>query len=187
MIQIKENIIGIEVPEDAKDVKLGNHCLGFKSDSSELPTDTNGFRIIKLGMNQGLKFEILGTVDAETIDFDCSGLVEHEYFNELVSPDKFEDVKKYWDYEMKSFWLSDSDDSFRSLLTSLGIYWVNPYGKEEPKFIYVCCLIGVPDRNGYEVCCGRPKPNKESTEFKILWEEAESRRIKGKLVILKKN
>lgn len=54
MIHLTDKHIAVEIPEDATEVHLGNHCLGFKSELWIGNRDCNNWciAIVRLGLKQ---------------------------------------------------------------------------------------------------------------------------------------
>lgn len=175
------NLIAVEVPKEGREFEI----LNLSKDRTALH-----FIINKYGGYLGcfkdvtnLDFEIIGEVtDTETNIFnggflECEESIdipEYKYGGELHPKEMF------WDYEEKSFSLESSENSFRSLLQSNGLYFENPLGKE-------------PNQNDecYREELEFMKNNPEVTHYGdhyadwCMWQESENKLIKGKLIILK--
>lgn len=122
MKQITQNIYAVEVPLDAKDFKKST-SLRYGIEVIDMFNSTLLYTFAK--DHQGFEhldgigfqdFEILGTVTADKIDFDVSGLVEKmNWTNSTIW---------YMDYTHKGadkFITQNPFKSFRSLLTSKSI------------------------------------------------------------------
>lgn len=102
------------------------------------------------------KLELLGEATEDEISFDVEPYV-----------DKFKN--KYVDYLHNWLLFSGKNESFRSLLKASGLNWVNEYQNEWDKL----CTWGHGDFS------------KDGKTSSALYFEAESKRIKGKLIFLK--
>jgi len=118
MTQLPNGYLLIPVPISAYDFKVGNY-LSYK-----LPI-VRGMPMIELPQGE---WEYIGVCSKDTIDFDCSHLVK------LYSITRFQEFG-YMDYTKSSEKHSDytcitAEQSFRSLLQSLDVYFVNPLGEK---------------------------------------------------------
>lgn len=138
------SLIAVEVPKDAIKIK--------KFDLREYDEEGQGFSLEWLIKGNyfydakliDIDFEILGEVTADEITFDVEDILESTEmgYTDYVSNKKGIGARK----------------SFRSLLQSNGLYFVNPLNNDE---------------------------NLLREDCYVDWQEAESKVIKGKLVILK--
>jgi hypothetical protein len=107
MKQLTEDLFAVDVPENTRILKDVMNIDG---------TIPEGF-------------EIIGTVTADEIDFDVEPFLEIIYQNGTLF---------YLNYERKEMFINEpkhlASQSFRSLLTSKGIHFVNPYGE-----LQYCC------------------------------------------------
>lgn len=158
MTELLPGLYSVSVPEDATDIQLANHCLGFKSDA-EFDRDTNGWCIAPLGLWAINKYQIIGTVTKNTITYDCT---------------------VYEDFEIMR-----NDISLRSIIEKKGQHFVNPMGDEMPILEPECCGFIEVDEMGFPQCCCQPVPTAESRKRYDDWHEAEHNLVK-KLVIIKK-
>lgn len=130
MISLKPTaLIAVPVPEDAEnfDVEIVNtnkwlqYSMPYGKLSEIILEDCN--------------LKILGTVTADTIDFEVEPYVketidlpEYKYGGEIHPKET------YWDYEIKMYCgsIDGAEKSFRSLLTANDVLFENPHG-EKPK------------------------------------------------------
>lgn len=148
------NIIAVEVPKDSIRIK--------KFDLKEYDDQETGFSLEWLIKGNSfydaklipVDFEILGEVRDTEISFDTYPHIEKDYFDDY-GYDEMITIERMWDYEEKSFSLESSEESFRSLLQSNGLYFEH------------CCGNLIDDGVVGETCCHKPNG------------------IKGKLIILK--
>ena len=158
------DIIAVEVPRDATEVQVWNHGIGFKAKSIKRePDDTNGFFHLHTGLGRWRDFELLGEATEDEISFDVEPYVDQNEFDVENYNGLLVGVTKFWDYKDESFYLIDKDESFRSLLQASGLNWVNPFSNK----------------------CEKETPPSQDFEHLKQWQEAESKRIKGKLIFLK--
>jgi len=78
-----------------------------------------------------------------------------------------------------------SSESFASLLESLKVYTVNPYGVDEPQLEPVCCGLWQDDGYGNPRCCGVAIPCENSAHHQYLWQTAQEN--VGQWVLLTSN
>lgn len=76
------------------------------------------------GLPEG-NYRVLGTVTKDEISFDCEPYVEKRI---VLGDTVFKDYSKGYPN-----WLYEPARSFRSLLQSKGIHFVNPYGDKNPR------------------------------------------------------
>ena len=159
-------LIAVVVPKDTNDYNLffehGYSRIDYnKLSEDKLPiTDYTFQNIVK----EECEFEILGEVTADKVSFDPIKFV-NAYGN-----DKHLDLYGYEETTLKN-----RVEQFYSLLYSNGLYFENPIEKPD-----VTCL-----RNEKGFCqCGEESV-KDCRDIKWQWKEAESKVIKGKLVIIK--
>lgn len=164
-IKLTEQLYAVEVPADAKDFRVTyNHNyqedMNLSSwDITFLFNKTLRLRnYVSLNIqDENIRFEILGEVTADEISFDVEPYVER-----LENCYRFKDymnksvVGRFFDYPQLGLY---------SLLQSNGLYFENPLGKKS-KWV-------APDGVKWE-------------DYEKQWQEAESKVIKGKLVIIKK-
>ena len=112
------DLILVEVPEDATEIQVWNHGVGFKTKLlNRDPDDTNGFYHTATGLGRWRNFELLGEVTADSISFSVDPYLKSHNF-----------------YEDKSFFYNENNipefktanEALYSLLQSNGIYFVNP-------------------------------------------------------------
>lgn len=101
-----------------------------------VPVELNIGKYKVYGMELGFDFEILGTVTKDTIDFDVIPY--------CIADDGGLGLKDHTDNSMILF---DEIQSFRSLLTSKGILFENPYPKP------TCDCLTEYDREGCDEKC----------------------------------
>lgn len=123
------------------------------------------------------KWELIGSITAEHIDFDVEPYV-------YQSKDRRSLGIPFWKGHEKDEWQIFSKDAFRSLLTANDVHFVNPYGASEPELIPECCNMAEQDRYGFPQCCCQPIPTHESVHIRELWQQAESKLVE-KILILK--
>lgn len=121
-------------------------------------------------LDPNFDYHKIGEVTEDEISFDVEPYVDQNEFDVENYDGLLVGVTKFWDYEDESFYLIDKDESFRSLLQASGLNWVNEYQSDWDEL----CTWGHGDFSKY---------GKTSSE---LYFEAESKRIKGKLIFLKK-
>lgn len=165
-------LFSVEVPLDAKDFKIVDLSKSRKAISytiDEYGGYSSSFRDI---LNEN--FEILGEVTKDKITFDVEPYVKsipsilgsghRDYFDYCFVKDNITKT---------SYRFTDKNQSFYILLQSKDIYFENPFGKLES-----CC-------SGQDCGCMGMPINISSKEEWEEYQEAESKVIKGKLVILK--
>lgn len=131
--------------------------------------DSKNLNAWKIKLPKG-NWQLLGICSKDEMDFDCEGLVE------CVGNWNKRGKTTYVDYINNKNCFTSNNDSFRSLLASKQLYWVNPLGEKAPKF--------VPMIGGFEVMIDNSR-TRYFRELKNQWQAAESKRITGKLVVLK--
>ena len=146
-------LIAIEVPE---------HAMGAVTYQSEY-SDKYVLRWIDdiiniVDLPKG-KWELIGSVTAEHIDFDVEPNVE------AVGDDDYKD----YTHHLNVF--ADENDSFRSLLTANDVHFVNPYGEKEPSYNLI----------DYGVA---PGAYSRYAQERVKWQQAESKLVE-KILILK--
>lgn len=161
------DLIAVEVPIDATEVQVWNHGIGFKAESiKRLPDDTNGFFHLHTGLGRWSGYEILGEINKDEISFDIEPYVGKKQIG-------------FRNYCNKNYCLFNKNESFRSLLQSNGLYWVNPIEKEPSHLNYK-------HKNQYNELVWISESHKNKyCDIYDEWQEAESKLIKGKLIILK--
>lgn len=156
MKQITEQLFAIEVPIDANCTIDNNGFFNILIEKS-----TSNFESTFLPKGN---YKILGTAQLTNgqvvFDFDV------EPFMEIYSPGGIK-IKAYTDFMNIGLWKKTPQESFISLLESKDIYFVNPLG--EKPIVY----------------------NGENFDFKKVnirrkWKIAESKVVKGKLLIIEK-
>lgn len=103
LIEILPNVYGVKVPIDAK--------IFYEKENQE-----NFLGDLKIGLSEelSLNWRILGFLTKDEISFDASDVIDsteidiEQYDGILIATPIF------WDYELESFSLSSSDESFRS-------------------------------------------------------------------------
>lgn len=114
MIQITENLSVVVVPEHAIRITL------YKSDDRNIFVLRWIDDILNvIDMPDG-DYKILGTITASEIDFEID-----EDWVDWHERQGFE--TRWYDFTNHNSWLPTIEQSFRSLLTSKGVYWENPY------------------------------------------------------------
>jgi hypothetical protein len=119
-VQLPNNHLLVSVPKDAEN---------FRKAFSEFCHPTLLYEIFETNLQVKVfdfDFEILGTVTKDNISFDCEVVVESFY--------DFDGIKGWYDYPDKKMVWNTAEQSFRSLLQSLDVYFVNTLG-EEPSCI----------------------------------------------------
>ena len=117
LIEILPNVYGVKVPIDANIFEIKYGEVDFLID--QFGNETN------LGSSKG-NWRILGFLTKDEITLVTSQLVQsteidvEQYDGILITTPRF------WDYELESFSLSSSDESFRSALPK-EIYFENPF------------------------------------------------------------
>lgn len=170
------DLIAVEVPKDATQIQVWNHGIGFKAESiKSRAEDTNGFFHLHTGLGRWYGFKILGEVTEDSISFDVEPYVEKITINDQV--------RRYPNYCINSvttgrFSLWSSSYSFRSLLQANGLSWVNEIEKPNKEY-YIF--------EEHPELVGNPKEyDNEAYENDLQeWQEAEIKKLKGKLIILK--
>ena len=111
-------------------------------------------------LDPNFDYQKLGEATEDEISFDVEPYVEKKYFISLFDgkPNFY-----YKNYLFPHYSCLDSNESFRSLLQASGLNWVNPFSNK----------------------CKRETPPSKDFEHLKQWQEAESKRIKGKLIFLK--
>lgn len=178
------NLYGVKIDNDATEIQLTHHAVAYKSVTSNLPTDTNGFRFIEVGLGALREFEPLGTIDSKEISFDASEMVLYDDFPDYQYGGEVHPKQLFWNYQDKRFEFESCDDSFRSAL-EVEIFFVNPFGENEPELNLVCCGNGIEGRYGNEECCFRPRPDEQSQHLQDLWQTAEANKTEKLLIIRK--
>jgi hypothetical protein len=115
MTDLGNGLLAVSVPEDAEKLLLDSYGTIFYRIGKKLKTINT--------RKQDLK--ILGTVTASEIDFDVHPYCEHS----------IENPRKYKLYPSGE--TNFNTVSFRSLLSSKGLFFENPYGREKPKKVSV--------------------------------------------------
>ena len=134
----------------------------------EVPTETKvcdcdficGYCKELFNLDPNFDYHKIGEVTEDEISFDVEPYVEKKHFISLF------DGKPnfhYKNYLFPHYLCLDKKESFRSLLKASGLNWVNPFSNK----------------------CKRETPPSKDFEHLKQWQEAESKRIKGKLIFLK--
>lgn len=145
MTELLPGLYSVSVPEEASNFEKIGKELWYYVDGSG-----SHFKIYI-----EFEFEIIGTVTADTIDF--------KTFNHVGICD-IENISLFYkDYTNPTNKFDNPDDSFRSLLTSKGLHFVNPF--KHPKL------------SDFTV-------DGEYTDALEKWQQAEQNLVK-KLVIIK--
>lgn len=158
------------LPTDLLVVVTENHLRDFYISGLNFACAYEPVRTVITELPEG-NWEILGTCTKDHIDFDVQDLVEsievaeYKYGGELHPKDLF------LDYESKTYWLESYAESFRSLLSSNGLHFVNPLGEKEPNYNAV----------DYGV---EPGSYSRYAKERVEWHQAESN-IVQKLLIIK--
>lgn len=117
-------------------------------------------------LDPNFDYQKIGEVTEDEISFDVEPYVEKKHFTSLFDgkPNFY-----YKNYLFPHYSCLDSNESFRSLLQSSGLNWINEY------------------QNDWDELCtwGHGDFSKDGKTSSALYFEAESKRIKGKLIFLK--
>lgn len=161
---IKEKLYAIVVPEIASKPYISN--TNFVCYYTPY-----GYREIAYFEQLEGDFKILGTATKDTIDFDCEPCVESIEVSEYKYGGELHPKDMFLDYTTNTYWLESYEESFRSLIESKGLYFVNPYGDMEPEHIY----SDSPNKNTSRMY--QDRLNK--------WQQAENNLIQKLLIIQK--
>lgn len=124
LIEILPNIYGVKVPIDLisfdeelhKPIGCDTFRIGYKTISGgcfSMETESKD------------NFRVLGFLTKDEISFDASEVVDSTEIDIEQYDGIFVATPRFWDYELESFSLSSSDDSFRSALPE-DVYFENP-------------------------------------------------------------
>lgn len=103
------NVYGVKVPMDAEDFEKQYNRLYY----TPYPNNDKAPNCyIKIPFD----FKILGTLTKDEISFDASEVVDSGEIDIEQYDGIFVATPRFWDYELESFSLSSSDESFRSAL-----------------------------------------------------------------------
>lgn len=126
LTQITDKLYAVEVPLDAHDFERVGFNLLYSCGGKINRIETDFI------------FTLVGTVTEDCIDFDCESYVkpsidlpEYKYGGEIHPKET------YWDYTTKSFWMDNSDDSFRSLVSYKGISFEQGSYAAETKLLII--------------------------------------------------
>ena len=159
MKQITKTLFGIEVPEGAE--QFSYDSFRDHISANEYNDDNSVCDWFSEKLPKG-NYRIIGTVTKEIIGFDCRPYVEFGSYRNT-----FHNYIKNSNH--KADQLPTKEDSFRSLLSSLGIYFENSLG----------------DKLFYE-SKGDYNKDVDETRYK-KWKEAENSVVKKLLIIEKVN
>lgn len=111
MIHLTDKYIAVEIPDDATEVHLGNHCLGFKSELWIGDRDCNNWCIalVRLGLKQISEIVGVTPLTEEQWDTIVYKFGEYGYMNYLVKP------------QICGYLIKNSIESGISLLKSKGL------------------------------------------------------------------
>jgi len=112
LTDLGNGLFAVSVPDKAE-IQFSKERIAFITDE--------GFETL----NPKFDFEILGTVTKDNIDFDVEPYVETH-----------KNAKRYLDYTAERKYFDYPEISFRSLLSSKGLFFENPYGDKEPNYLY---------------------------------------------------
>jgi hypothetical protein len=113
----------VEVLKDAIDFQIENNKLEYWNDYEGNNPDKDNWVGIQLPEGN---WQILGTITSDSISFDPALYLEKEIVDIF-----YEGFEMYRDYmDDPGTFIIDPEESFRSLLTSCGYYWVNPMGEK---------------------------------------------------------
>lgn len=122
LLSEEHGLYGVEVPGEARDIEITNTL----NDTERIPYKTSEIWVCvgnyrqNIFSEKGQYFKIIGTVSADTIDFDCEPYLKHgcRYGGKRL-------------HYMAS--KTSVNDAFRSLIEAkTGKYFVNPYDKNAP-------------------------------------------------------
>lgn len=154
---LNTDIIAVEVPKESTNLSIGSEgfCLYF----------THELKLKHIDLSFG-KLELLGEATEDEISFDVEPYVDKNHF---ISMFDGQETFNYKNYLFTHYSCLDSKESFRSLLQSSGLNWVNEY------------------QNDWDELCtsGHGDFSKDGKTSSALYFEDESKRIKGKLIFLK--
>lgn len=148
------------------DLGNGLFAISIPKESEKLLLDSYGTIFYRIGKKLKVintrkeNHQILGTVTASDISFDVEPYVQKRTLG-------------YWlDYNKPNtrhdYMCDTPKDSFRSLLSSKGLYFENPYGETEPNITHI-------GKSNYT----------SNVDLVIKWQQAQNNLIE-KLVIIKK-
>lgn len=152
---LNTDIIAVEVPRNTKNVTLGSLGLALYF------RQKGEIKHINLPFEN---LELLGESTEDEISFDVEPYVEKMYFD--VDGRKIAYFKDYNPLKKllhDIYCFTDKNQSFKSLLQASGLNWVNPFSNK----------------------CKRETPPSKDFEHLKQWQEAESKKLKGKLIFLK--
>lgn len=157
LTHLNKGYYSAEVPEGAIDWKIsGTNYLCFKEPYYNDSRKTYEWQAYPPRLEGN--WEIIGTVTKDEISFDVEGVAES-------NNNGFKNYERIPNEFSPSF--DSKEQSFRSLLSSKGVYFENPYGKIEP-VMSMCADL--------EHC----------KEERAKWQSAQQKVI-SKAVIIKKN
>ncbi len=156
------DLIAVEVPKDANYTTHNNRL--------EFISQEKGIGCIFLSQTTKDKFRSLGEVTADSISFDVEDYIDYDVIADLMPV-----FRNYITKDLDIFNLSE-EQSFRSLLQSNGLYFVNLIEKPK-KYVPISSNPTEELRINAEECYSNDLAE---------WQESERKVIKGKLVILKK-
>lgn len=114
----QRHLVAIKLPDDATDVMMGNHCLGFKSKSIKEKSDVNGFIHAISEMNLSRKYEFLGKAISLS-DTQISKIIDSKI--------GAAGVMEYKDYVSPSKYYASQNNSYISFLADTGLLEGNWY------------------------------------------------------------
>ena len=131
MTPIKDNLSAIKVPGDAEMFMTCKAKTGFLEHETRMTStfcwaDKKGENYDQIDIPLG-NYRILGWCTKDEITFDCEPYVERLSLETYVNYNTAPFLTKHY--------FKNADASFRSLLQSKGIHFVNPYGEKEPEDI----------------------------------------------------
>lgn len=150
---ISDTIAVVELPIEYGFIEVNGDIIKYDPD---INSEYGSFQSDKLPSGN---WQLLGICSEKEIDFDCEDLVRYRGFKNKCEYVDYVNDKGSYDF---------AEDSFRSLLASRGLYFINPLGEKE------------------NVLAGKPFESVSDLDNRIqAWLTAESTRLTGNLVILK--
>lgn len=153
----------------------------------KVPDDAENFRISNVGKwlgfshnNDGELYEE-SLIDLPPLNWKLIAPIKDITEEQAATIVECDTAFKIWkNYDMTQLFANQitfykAKESFTSLMQSLEIYSVNPYGEKAPELEPVCCERYV-SSHFYEnapVCCGVPIPSDESRQLYDLWQTAQ--------------
>ena len=159
-IKIDKELLLVEVPKDARNFTLIESHTYFKSPRIE--HSTGGF-----DLDRKFDYKIIGLIETPNVDFDFE---VQESWVRNIGNSTFIFGDAYENYLNEEEMFENIKDSFRTRIQKTiqdnGLYLMNPLG-----------LFDEFDKQIFNHSTGRLK----------LWQEAEEKTIKGKLLLIKKS